>query len=129
MYDPEIKVDFIYAMQDLLVLAKKIDGLRDVGGIALPDLQLILSNKPVLSNASQNFLNGSGKLSAITDNIESYFDKFDEFKQKYNISDLDGLTRLFTTEVNNSVDNSGVSAGFTSTGGGWEFFWDNPTEI
>lgn len=127
MCNPDIKVDFIYAMQDLLVLANRIKGLSDVNGIALPDLQLFKNDE--VGEISKAFLEGSGKLSAITDNIENYFDKFDEFKQKYNISDLDGLTRLFTTEVNNSVDNSGVSAGFTSTGGGWEFFWDNPTEI
>ena len=56
-------------------------------------------------------------------------EEFDEFKQTYGISGLDDLTDLFTNKVNRNVDSGGVSAGFTSTGGGWEFFWDNPTEI
>ena len=129
MCNPDIKVDFIYAMQDLLVLADKINAVSGDKNIALPDLQLIKPGSLGLTNASNAFLNGSGKLTAITDKIESYFDKFEDFKKKYHIDSLKDLSTLFSNEMNASVDSSGVNCGFTAGKSEWTFFWNNPSQI
>ena len=127
--NPDIKVDFIYAMQDLLVLADKINAVSGDKKIALPDLQLMQFGSPALKDASDAFLNGSGKLSAITNKITDYFDKFDDFKKKYKIGSFQELKNLFSEEMNKSVNSSGVNCGFTSGQCEWTFFWNDPSQI
>lgn len=127
MCNPDIKVDFIYAMQDLLVLADRIEKCVNKE-IDLPDLQLF-DGSDAAKKTSEKFLNGSEKLSSLAKNFGQYIDFED--KTLTTEESFAKLAELFNDGMAASVDSSGVSGGFSTSVGKseWTFFWDNPSQI
>lgn len=132
-YNKNLKLDFIYALKDLIQLSKTLNSLT-CGELALPDIKLIeadaYGNLDADDSLSENFLKGSAKLSSVTSKLETYLNNAGDWKKKFGVSSLDD----FVTNAENSLKSSSsfVSESLFKTKKGkseWKFFWDNITDV